>query len=131
MAERWEGDGKDPVWITGIFWTVTLFTFSASLTGLVAWWLGWATPADLQRAIGVPVGVGVCIALLLSPQRWLDFFWGFAAKCVLWFALLAVGLMVIGLVIWRLSDINFDAPLTLGGAIVIAMIILAGSSQRT
>jgi hypothetical protein len=56
--------------VRGIFWTVTLFTFSASITGLVAWGLGWATLIDLQRAIGVPVGIGVFIALLLrySPR---------------------------------------------------------------
>jgi hypothetical protein len=92
-----------------------------------AWWLGWATPADLQRAIGVPVGVGVCIALLLLPdhwQRWFDHFLGFAIKCVLWTIALAAGLVMVALAMWRLSDINFGAPLTLGGAIIIAMIIV-------
>jgi hypothetical protein len=143
MAEHWEGDGKDPVLIeqekaniaereesalvTGIFWTVALFTSSASLTGLVAWWLGWVTLADLQRSLGAPVGIGVCIALLLLPdhwERWFDHLLGFAVKCVLWTIALAAGLVMVALVVWRLSDINFGAPLTLGGAIVIAAIIV-------
>jgi hypothetical protein len=113
--------------VTGLFWIIMLFTFGASLIGLVAWWLEWATPADLQRAIGVPVGVGVCIALLVLPdhwQRWFDHFLRFAVKCVLWTIALAAGLVMLALVMWRISSIDFNAPLTVGGAIIIAMIIV-------
>jgi hypothetical protein len=45
-------------------------------------------------------------------------------ECIPWITRAMVGLVVLTLVSWAISNIDFKAPLTAGGSIVIACLVL-------
>jgi hypothetical protein len=123
---------RDPLWIE----LLTLFGTSAGLIALTVMTALNIGNGDIPWTTVVIIGGG--IALLFLPKPWTEPFvlaaqWTvlLAAKCILWIALPVVGLVVVAFALWGFSGI-LNAPLTLGGGIVIAWIaILAMSSQRT
>jgi hypothetical protein len=124
---------RDPLWIE----LLTLFGMSAGLIALIAMTAVNIGNGDIPWTTVAIIGGG--IALLFLPKPWTEPFvlaarWTIllAAKCILGIALAVVGLVVVAFALSGISTINFNAPLTLGGGIVIAwIVILAMSSQRT
>jgi hypothetical protein len=131
LGRAWRKRGVLDRIVGGLLW-LTLFGMGAGLLAVMVMGAMEFRNGNAPIPWTAVAIVGACVAFLFLPEHWTDYLASVAIKCILWIALAVVGLVVLALALWGISTINFNAPLTLGGGIVIGMIvILAVSSQRT